>query len=84
MNGQERRQRKELEGTVMSNKMNKTVTVRVFRRLRHPYFDKIVDRFTKCYAHTEETIPVGSQVRIRETRPLSKLKRWIVVEVKGQ
>jgi small subunit ribosomal protein S17 len=75
--------RKIREGVVVSNKMQKTVTVQVTRTLQHPIFDKIVTRAKKYYAHVEEDakIEVGQRVRIVETRPLSKLKRWRVLEV---
>ena len=74
--------RKIREGIVISNKMAKTVTVRVERRIRHPEFEKVVLRGKKYYAHHEnETIAEGARVRIVETRPLSKLKRWRVLEV---
>lgn len=67
-------------GEVVSNKMNKTVVVRVDRTLRHPTFNKVTTRFKKYYAHTEKQLEVGQKVKIMETRPLSKLKRWRVVE----
>lgn len=73
--------RKIKEGIVISNKMDKTVTVRIEYRVRHPKLEKVVIRGKKYYAHNEEEIPMGSKVRIVETRPLSKLKRWRVVEV---
>lgn len=74
--------RKVREGIVLSNKMSKTVTVRVERRVKHPVFEKMMTRTKKHYAHYEnETIPEGARVRIIETRPLSKLKRWRVLEV---
>ncbi len=78
-----RNSRKVREGVVVSNKMKKTVTVRVERTMRHPHFEKVISRAKKYYAHTEneQEIPVGKKVRIEETRPLSKLKRWRVVEV---
>ncbi len=78
-----RNSRKIREGVVVSNKMQKTVTVQVERTLRHPHFDKVISRAKKYYAHAENAneIPVGKKVRIEETRPLSKLKRWRVVEV---
>jgi small subunit ribosomal protein S17 len=77
-----RKTRKVREGVVVSNKMEKTVTVRVETTIRHPRYDKIVSRGKKFYAHTEDnTIQVGQKVRIVETRPLSKLKRWRVLEV---
>ena len=62
--------------------MSKTVTVCVNRTIRHPQFDKVIVRGKKYYAHTEkDDIEVGAKVRIIETRPLSKLKRWRVLEV---
>jgi len=74
--------RKIREGTVISNKMEKTVTVKVNRREQHPKFEKSVIRGKKYYAHNENfEVSVGSKVRIIETRPLSKLKRWRVIEV---
>jgi small subunit ribosomal protein S17 len=80
---EERNSRKIRNGVVVSNKMQKTVTVRVERTLRHPHFNKVISRAKKYYAHAEnaQEIPVGKKVRIEETRPLSKLKRWRVVEV---
>ena len=74
--------RKVKEGVVVASKMSKTVTVRVNRTIRHPQFDKVIVRGKKYYAHTEkDDIEVGAKVRIVETRPLSKLKRWRVLEV---
>jgi small subunit ribosomal protein S17 len=74
--------RKELVGVVASNKMNKTLVVKVERRVPHAQFKKIVRRTSKFYAHDEkELAKEGDTVRIRETRPLSKLKRWELVEV---
>ena len=74
--------RKVREGVVVSTKMQKTVTVRVERTIRHPQFDKVVTRAKKYYAHNEDPkIQVGQKVRIIETRPLSKLKCWKVTEV---
>ncbi|MES2199207.1 MAG: 30S ribosomal protein S17 [Chlamydiota bacterium] len=77
--------RKVREGVVVSNKMEKTVTVRVERTVKHPHFDKVVARAKKYYAHAENSkeIQEGKKVRIVETRPLSKLKRWRVEEVLG-
>ena len=82
---QEKSSRKVREGVVVSNKMEKTVTVRVERTIRHPHFDKVIARAKKYYAHAEDSkdIPEGKRVRIVETRPLSKLKRWRVEEVLG-
>jgi small subunit ribosomal protein S17 len=77
--------RKVREGVVISNKMDKTVTVRIERTIRHPHFDKVVTRAKKYYAHAEHSkeIQKGQKVRIVETRPLSKMKRWRVEEVLG-
>jgi small subunit ribosomal protein S17 len=81
MKQQERGNRKELTGTVISNKMNKTVTVEVSRKMRHPKYQKVIERSKKYYAHDEtNALAVGQKVRIMETRPLSKLKRWRVIE----
>ena len=74
--------RKERTGEVISNKMNKTIVVRVQRRYPHPRFKKIVTSYAKFYAHDEKCVAKpGDVVRIEETRPLSKLKRWRLVEV---
>src|SRR5580658_10241690 len=74
--------RKERVGEVVSNKMAKTIVVRVERRFSHPKFKKIVTAYKKFYAHDEKTeAKLGDTVRIEETRPLSKLKRWRLVEV---
>lgn len=70
--------RKTKQGTVMSNKMNKTVVVGVSRTIRHPRYQKVVTRNKKYYAHNEFDLQVGDTVTIVETRPLSKLKRWRV------
>lgn len=70
-----------LIGTVISNKMQKTVTVEVSSKGPHPKYGKIVDRKSKYFAHTEKPIENDSKVRIRKTRPLSKKKNWKVVEV---
>jgi len=62
--------------------MNKTIVVRVERRFPHPQFKKIVTQYKKFYAHDEkQEAKVGDRVRIQETRPLSKLKRWRLVEI---
>lgn len=74
--------RKVREGVVVSTKMQKTVAVKVERTIRHPEFDKVVTRAKKYYAHNENLdIKEGQKVRIIETRPLSKLKRWRVLEI---
>jgi small subunit ribosomal protein S17 len=74
--------RKERVGEVISNKMAKTIVVRVQRRFAHPRFKKVVTAYKKLYAHDEkaEARP-GDLVRIVETRPLSKTKRWRLVEI---
>jgi small subunit ribosomal protein S17 len=73
--------RKKKIGTVVSNKMNKTVIVKVERTMQHPRYGKVIKRAQKYYAHSEnEQLQVGDIVTISETRPLSKLKRWRVVE----
>lgn len=74
--------RKERLGEVISNKMAKTVVVRVERRFRHAQFKKVVTSYKKFYAHDEKSeAKVGDRVRIVESRPLSKTKRWRLVEV---
>jgi small subunit ribosomal protein S17 len=78
----DRGNRKERVGEVISNKMTKTIVVRVERRFPHPQFKKVVTAFSKFYAHDEKSeAKVGDRVRIEETRPLSKTKRWRLVEV---
>ncbi len=77
-----RAQRKQREGDVIANKMAKTITVRVERRFPHPRFKKVVTGYKKLYAHDEKgEAKVGDRVRIEETRPLSKTKRWRLVEI---
>ncbi len=79
---QERGRRKTRVGTVVSDKMNKTVVVKVERRYSHPLYGKQVTRTKKYHAHDENNeYHVGDSVRIMETRPLSKLKRWRVAEL---
>ena len=81
-NENERNSRKVRVGTVLSDKMDKTVIVGVERRVAHPMYGKRVTRTKKLYAHDEAgEAKQGDLVRIVETRPLSKLKRWRVVEV---
>jgi len=78
----QRGNRKERVGEVISNKMAKTIVVRVERRFPHPRYKKVVTGYSKFYAHDEKNeAKVGDQVRIQETRPLSKLKNWRLVEV---
>jgi small subunit ribosomal protein S17 len=78
----ERNERKERIGKVVSNKMQKTITVAVDRKVKHPIYGKFVNRTTKFKAHDEaNTAGIGDTVRIMETRPLSKEKRWRLVEI---
>lgn len=77
-----RNSRKVRLGTVVSDKMDKTVVVAVERRVSHPLYGKAVVRTKKLHAHDEEnTARVGDVVRITETRPLSRNKRWRLVEI---
>ena len=79
---EERNLRKTLIGAVESNKMDKTIVVKVETAVRHPIYKKIVKRTYKLKAHDEENVcQVGDKVKVMETRPLSKDKRWRVVEV---
>jgi small subunit ribosomal protein S17 len=74
--------RKERTGEVIAAKMQKTIVVRVERRVAHPKFKKIIRVHNKFYAHDEKSeAKAGDRVLIRETRPLSKLKRWELVSV---
>ena len=74
--------RKVKEGMVVSDAMDKTVVVAVVERVRHPRYAKTVQRTKRLYAHDENNdVKVGDRVRVQETRPLSKLKRWRIVEV---
>jgi small subunit ribosomal protein S17 len=78
----ERGRRKVREGIVASDSMNKTAVVKVIERVRHPRYAKTVQRTKKLYAHDENNdVKVGDRVRLVETRPLSKLKRWRVEQV---
>ncbi len=78
----ERGRRKLRTGVVVSDKADKTVLVRIDRQVRHPKYDKTVRRSTKLAAHAETNdAHLGDTVRVMETRPLSKTKRWRVVEV---
>jgi small subunit ribosomal protein S17 len=77
-----RAMRKTRTGEVVSSSMNKTIVVRTVTRVPHPKFGKIVKQIRKFYAHDEQNqAKPGDTVRIMETRPLSKLKRWRLVEV---
>ncbi len=78
----ERKIRKQRTGVVVSNKMDKTISVAVERKLRHPIYGKFVKKTKKFMAHDENNdCNIGDLVRIMETRPLSKNKRWRLVEV---
>lgn len=77
-----RNQRKVREGIVVSDKMDKTIVVQVERRVRHPLYVRIVRRTRRYKVHDEHNeARIGDQVRIMETRPLSKEKRWRLVEI---
>ncbi|MBW8368117.1 MAG: 30S ribosomal protein S17 [Arenimonas sp.] len=75
-------QTRTVEGRVVSNKMNKSVTILVERQVKHPLYGKYIRRSTKLHAHDEEnTCNEGDVVRVSECRPLSKTKNWRVVEI---
>ena len=79
---EERNLRKVMIGTVVSNKMDKTIVVAVQTSVKHPIYGKIVKRTYKLKAHDEENVcQIGDKVKVMETRPLSKDKRWRLVEV---
>ena len=78
----ERNLRKERIGVVVSNKMDRTISVKVERKVMHPKYGKFVKKSTKFMAHDEKNeCGMGDTVRIMETRPLSKNKRWRLVEI---
>ncbi len=78
----ERNLRKTRTGKVVSDKMNKTITVAVVDNVKHPLYGKIMKRTYKLKAHDEENqAGIGDRVRVMETRPLSKDKRWRLVEI---
>jgi len=78
----ERNLRKERTGKVVSNKMQKTITIAVDRKVKHPIYGKFMQKTTKFMAHDEKNeAGIGDTVRIAETRPLSKNKRWRLVEI---
>jgi small subunit ribosomal protein S17 len=77
-----RQNRKVREGIVVSNKMDKTIVISIIERVRHPKYAKFVQRTKKLYAHDEANdANIGDRVRVMETRPMSKQKRWRLVEV---
>ncbi|MEO8584203.1 MAG: 30S ribosomal protein S17 [Flavitalea sp.] len=78
----DRNLRKTRTGLVTSNKMDKTITVAIERKVKHPIYGKFVKKTTKFHAHDEKNeCTIGDTVKIMETRPLSKTKRWRLVEV---
>ena len=78
----ERNLRKTRVGLVVSNKMDKTIVVEVQDNVKHPIYGKIIKRTLKLHAHDEEnTCNIGDKVEVMETRPLSKTKRWRLVEI---
>lgn len=78
----ERGQRKERTGLVVSARMDKTITVAIDRKVTHPLYKKVMRRTKKYHAHDDEnTCNIGDTVRICETRPVSKTKRWKLVEI---
>lgn len=78
----DRNQRKVRTGTVVSNRMNKTIVVEVRRTLKHPLYERVVRTKSKLYAHDEkQEAGIGDTVRVMECRPLSKMKRWRLVEI---
>jgi small subunit ribosomal protein S17 len=78
----ERNLRKERIGVVVSNKMDKSITVDVKRKMKHPKYGKFVNKSKRFIAHDEQnTCDIGDTVKIMETRPLSKNKRWRLVEI---
>jgi small subunit ribosomal protein S17 len=78
----ERGRRKEVVGEVVANRMQKTIVVQVTRKKSHPFYGRVIARNKKFYAHDETNrAHVGDVVRIEETRPLSKLKRWQLKDI---
>lgn len=78
----ERNKRKVREGWVISSRMDKTIVVAVERQFRHPRYEKIIRRTSKLYAHDDANqCNIGDKVKVMETKPLSRSKRWRLVEV---
>ena len=73
--------RRRITGVVTSNKMDKTVSVRITRRFRHRLYKKVIDRHNSIKAHDELGCDIGDQVMVIESKPISKTKRWVVVEI---
>jgi small subunit ribosomal protein S17 len=81
-NAEQNDSQKTIVGKVISNKMNKTIVVQIERKVKHPLYGKYVRKFSKMYAHDEEnTCNIGDLVLIQHGRPLSKTKRWKLVEI---
>lgn len=81
-NVEQKNTQRSIVGKVISDKMNKTIVVQIERKVKHPLYGKYVRRFSKMYAHDEEnTCRIGDLVLIKQTRPLSKTKRWALVEI---
>jgi len=79
---EQRNLRKERSGVVTGDKMQKSITVAVRRRFKHPIYGKYITKITKYIAHDEEdTCKMGDTVKIAETRPISKRKKWRLVEI---
>ena len=73
--------RRRISGVVTSNKMDKTVSVKIARRFRHRLYKKVIDRHNTVKAHDELGCEIGDQVLIVESKPISKTKRWVVEEI---
>lgn len=81
-NVEQKNTQRSIVGKVVSDKMNKTIVVQIERKVKHPLYGKYVRRFSKMYAHDEDnTCRIGDLVLIKQTRPLSKTKRWALVEI---
>jgi small subunit ribosomal protein S17 len=81
-NSEQIKSQKSIIGKVVSDKMNKTIIVQIERKVKHPLYGKYVRRFSKMYAHDEENqCRIGDLVLIKQCRPLSKTKRWSMVEI---
>ena len=79
---EQKKQQRAITGTVVSDKMNKTIVVQVDRKEKHPLYGKYIRKYTKLYAHDEDNAcAVGDVVVIQQTRPLSKTKCWKLVEI---
>lgn len=77
-------ERRRLTGVVVSNKMQKTVVVRITRRYRHRLYKKVIDSYNKIMAHDEIGCDIGDEVQLVESRPISKRKRWVVEKILRQ